>query len=174
MALTDRARKPSAAGTTSRLALAVLAALLAVAPPAIAQAPAPAAAIAGGVANRGLKSIPLTLRTGDGKSHRYRVELAATAAQQEIGLMHRRSMPRGQGMLFPANPPRVASFWMRDTLIPLDLIFIAPDRRVIAIGRGQPMSDALIDSGGVVGAILELNAGEAARIGLRPGDRADW
>lgn len=150
---------------------AALALLVAAGAPSVLARDVPAAA---GAPNRGLKEIDLTLRTADGRKHRYRVELAATPAQQERGMMFRRSMPRGRGMLFPADPPRVASFWMRDTFIPLDIIFIAPDRRVLSIGRGEPLSERLVDSGGVVMAVLELNAGEAARIGLRPGDQVEW
>lgn len=154
-----------------RLLGAIAAALCAAAAPTVAIAQVAAVTEA---PNRGLKVIPLSLTTSDGKRHRYQVELAATPEQQQRGLMFRRAMARDRGMLFPFTPARPATFWMRNTWIPLDLIFVGTDRRVLSIGRGEPMSEALIDSGGPAIAVLELNAGEALRIGLRPGDRVDW
>lgn len=122
----------------------------------------------------GLKVIPLTLHRAGGPTT-YRVEVAATPGQQATGMMFRRSMAPGTGMLFPMQPAREASFWMRNTLIPLDLVFIAPDRRVLGItANARPQSDDPLPSGGKVIAVLELAGGEARRIGLRPGDRVDW
>lgn len=116
----------------------------------------------------------LTIITSDGRRHAYKVEVAATPAQQERGLMFRGTMPRDRGMIFPMSPPRTATFWMENTLIPLDIIFIAPGGRVLNVGSGKPRSRDLVGSDGVVEAVLELNAGEAARIGLKPGDRVEW
>jgi uncharacterized protein len=65
----------------------------------------------------------------------------------------------------------MATFWMENTFVPLDIIFVAPDGYVLNVGRGVPKSRDLVASVGPVGWVLELNAGEAARIGLRPGDR---
>lgn len=150
--------------------LAVLA-FLALATPAAAKPMPPAAPAA---PNARLKTVPLTLRTATG-AHRYTVEVAATAREQEVGLMFRRAMPRRHGMIFPMFPARPASFWMRNTYLPLDIVFIAPGNEVLTVAaNAQPLSESLIDSGGPVVAVLELNAGEAARIGLKPGDRVDW
>jgi uncharacterized membrane protein (UPF0127 family) len=96
--------------------------------------------------------------------------VAATADEQSCGLMFREKMPRDQGMIFPFSPPRATAFWMMNTPLPLDLVFVGPDDRVVSIGAGKPYSRAMIDSGGVTAAVIELNAGEAARIGLKPGD----
>lgn len=126
------------------------------------------------VANPTLRSVPLTL-TARGKLQHYTVEVAATPLEQERGLMFRTTMPRRHGMIFDFVPAKQASFWMENTVLPLDLIFIAPDHRVLSIGAdAKPYSRDTIDSGGVVSAVLELNAGEAARIGLRVGDRAGY
>lgn len=143
--------------------LAAVAAAILGATPAMA-APAPEAC-----PNRGLRIVPATLVTATGR-HRYRLEVAATPAQQQCGLMFRKSMPRKTGMVFPFDAPRSASFWMENTPLPLDLIFVGSDSRVISIGQGRPFSRDLIDSGGVAASVIELNQGEARRIGLKPGD----
>ena len=89
--------------------------------------------------------------------------------------MFRTRMARRAGMLFPMSPPRVAAFWMENTLIPLDIVFIGPDRAVLNVAANAvPKSRDLLGSFGPVGAVLELNAGEAARIGLTPGDKVEW
>ncbi len=125
-------------------------------------------------ANPTLRSVPLSL-TARGKTQRYTVEVAATPLEQERGLMFRTTMPRHHGMIFLFDPPKQATFWMENTVLPLDLIFIAPDNRVLSIGaNAKPYSRDIIDSGGTVSAVLELNAGEAARIGLQVGDRVGY
>jgi hypothetical protein len=120
--------------------------------------------------NIGLKRETVRLITAKG-THSYMVDLAATPDQQACGLMYREAMPRDSGMIFPFKPARTTAFWMRNTPLPLDLIFVGPDGRVVSIGRGKPFSEALIPSGGVTAAVIELNLGEAMRIGLKPGDR---
>lgn len=117
-----------------------------------------------------LDEVVVTLVTSAGKRHRYTVEVARTEAQQARGLMYRKTMPRDRGMIFPFQPPRFASFWMENTYLPLDIIFIGPDRRVLNIVQGKPMSRAILNSIGPASAVLELNVGEADRIGLEPGD----
>lgn len=130
---------------------------------------------ASGRPQTGLKIVPLTLVTADGRRHGYKVELAQTQAQQAIGMMHRTRVPAGTGMLFPFDPPRPASFWMRNTPVSLDLVFIGADRRVRNIVAGAvPHSLAMMHSVGPVVAVLELAGGEAERIGLAPGDAANW
>ncbi len=120
--------------------------------------------------NIGLTRQPVSFVTAKG-THNYLVDLAATSEQQACGLMYREAMPRAAGMIFPFKPARTTAFWMRNTPLALDLIFVGPDNRVVSVGRGKPYSDDLIPSGGLTAAVIELNAGEAARIGLKPGDR---
>jgi uncharacterized protein len=122
--------------------------------------------------NVGLKTRKTALVTDTGR-HRYDLEVAASAEQQACGMMYRRSMQPATGMVFPFSPPRATSFWMENTYLPLDLIFVGPDRRVVHIASGQPLSRDFIDSGGVAAEVIELRAGEAKRIGLKPGDRVE-
>ncbi|MBC7506787.1 MAG: DUF192 domain-containing protein [Sandarakinorhabdus sp.] len=120
--------------------------------------------------NSGLSVHPVSFTTVKGR-FAYKVEVAATPEQQECGLMYRKKMPRNVGMDFPFAEPRPATFWMENTDLPLDLVFVGPDGRVVSVGNGVPYSRALIESGGVTKRVIELNAGEAKRIGLQPGDK---
>jgi len=168
---------PSSRPTAASLTVALLLALAAAGLPAAADArlPARAATAETGQPQTGLRVVPLTIETADGATHRYRVEVAETAAQQAHGMMFRTAVPPGTGMIFPMNPPRPASFWMRNTLVSLDLIFIGADGRVRNIvARAVPRSEALLASAGPVAAVLELAGGEAERIGLKPGDKIRW
>jgi uncharacterized membrane protein (UPF0127 family) len=122
--------------------------------------------------NHDLARVPVTFKTAKGR-FAYTLEVAATPAQQQCGLMFRKVMQRDVGMDFPVKPARSLSFWMENTILPLDLIFVGPDSRVLSISRGVPYSRDLIDSGGIAARVIELNAGEAARIGLKPGDRVE-
>ncbi|WP_164156801.1 DUF192 domain-containing protein [Sandarakinorhabdus rubra] len=101
----------------------------------------------------------------------YKVELALTSQQQACGLMFREKMAPAAGMAFPMNPPKQAAFWMENTILPLDIIFVSPAGRVLNVLRGEPYSRALLPAAGITGEVIELNAGEAERIGLKPGDR---
>ena len=113
--------------------------------------------------------LTITSASGD---HKFTVELATTPAQQEQGLMYRRSMAPDAGMLFDFGRPQPTTFWMKNTLIPLDMLFVGADGRIVNIHeRAVPMSEAMIPSQGVVRAVIELNGGTAARLGIRPGDR---
>ena len=120
-----------------------------------------------------LAETDVTITTDDGKRHIYRVEIARSPEEHAKGLMFRRKMARNRGMIFPMNPPRYASFWMENTYLPLDIIFIASDRRVLNIVEGKPLSRDILNSIAPAAAVLELNAGESARIGLEPGDMID-
>jgi uncharacterized membrane protein (UPF0127 family) len=105
-------------------------------------------------------------------NHRFRVWIAADDRSRTRGLMFVRELPADRGMLFLFQTPQPAAFWMKDTYIPLDLVFIDPTGRVLNIGRdARPFSLAPIESDGPVIAVLEVRAGTAARIGLAPGDR---
>jgi len=122
----------------------------------------------------GLDLVTLTIE-GHGRSHAFTVEVARSAAEQEQGLMNRRSLGPDAGMLFPFAPPRPASFWMRNTLIPLDMIFIRPDGVIARIAANTvPMSETPIVVAEPMTAVLELAGGRAAQLGIREGDRVSW
>ncbi|MBX9643509.1 MAG: DUF192 domain-containing protein [Novosphingobium sp.] len=125
-------------------------------------------------AESGLSVVPLAV-TSQGKVHRFRVELAQTAEQQAKGLMFRTKLGPDEGMIFPMNPPRPASFWMRNTVIPLDLLFVAPDGTVLNIAASaKPYDETQLTSAGPVKAVLELPGGRAAELGIAAGDRVQW
>jgi len=103
---------------------------------------------------------------------RFTVELAITPAEQQRGLMFRKSLAPDHGMLFPYSRPQRAAFWMKNTLIPLDIIYIAPNGRVLSIARNAvPHDETPIPSGGLIGGVLEIPGGRAAQLGILPGDR---
>jgi uncharacterized membrane protein (UPF0127 family) len=140
-----------------------------------------AALLLAGVALAALLATPLEakmrvdrlwLLTGPGQETPIDVEIAEAPKEKELGLMFRTELPHGTGMLFPYEAPREVTMWMHNTFIPLDMVFIRPDGVVHRIEeRAEPMSDRVIYSQGPVSAVLELPAGEAARLGLKPGDR---
>lgn len=118
--------------------------------------------------------LPLVITTAQG-THRFTVETALTPQQQQQGLMFRKSLPDDGGMLFPMNPPRTASFWMKNTLIPLDMLFIRTDGTIAFIAANTtPYSRDPVSAGVPVAAVLELRGGRAAELGIREGDRAAW
>ncbi|WP_338142324.1 DUF192 domain-containing protein [Altericroceibacterium xinjiangense] len=111
----------------------------------------------------------------DGKRHTFKVEVAQSPEEQARGLMFRERMGTNEGMLFLRNPPGPASFWMKNTLIPLDIIFIGADRRVINIAADAvPHSLDPRESAGLTAAVLELNGGRAAELGIVPGSKVEW
>lgn len=111
------------------------------------------------------------ITTRDGRSFAFQVTLADTPEKQARGLMFVEHLPPQNGMLFPMKPPRKARFWMRNTLIPLDMIFISPQGKIAQIvTRRDTQSDAPTESAAAVSAVLELNAGEAARLKIGIGD----
>lgn len=122
----------------------------------------------------GLEVVPLTIASANGR-HALRVEVARSGEEQAKGLMFRAAMGANEGMIFPMEPARQASFWMKNTVIPLDLVFIGPDRRIESIAANAvPYSLSPIGSKGNVSAVLELNGGRAAQLGLTQGDRVEW
>jgi uncharacterized membrane protein (UPF0127 family) len=89
--------------------------------------------------------------------------------------MFRTEMGADEGMIFPMDPPRDAAFWMKNTVIPLDIIFIGTDRRILNVAANTvPYSESPVISAGVTSAVLELNAGRAAELGIGPGDTVTW
>ena len=89
--------------------------------------------------------------------------------------MFRTAMGADEGMIFPMSPPRQAAFWMRNTVIPLDIIFIGSDRRILNIAANAvPYSEEPLPSVGAAAGVLELNGGRAAQLGISAGDRVEW
>lgn len=156
------------------LAMAALGLAVACSPQASTGAPSAKSSAAAVHPVSGLPVISLTVRSPRGQ-HRFRVEVARTAAEQSRGLMFRTALGPDEGMLFPMDPPRDAAFWMRNTVIPLDIIFIGPDRRVLNIAANAiPYDERPLPSAGPVSAVLELAGGKAAALGIGPGDRVSW
>ena len=117
----------------------------------------------------GQDTIEIVTRTG---VHAFSVELATNAAERAVGLMNRKELPEGRGMLFDFHDDQPVQFWMHNTYIPLDMIFIAGDGRVVRVAENaKPMSDDLIPSGRPVRAVLEVIGGTARKFGIAPGDR---
>jgi uncharacterized membrane protein (UPF0127 family) len=119
----------------------------------------------------------LEILHGKGKNEprRFEVWIADTPQRQEQGLMFVRDLPAGQGMIFPVKPPRQMSMWMKNTYVELDMVFIG-EQGVIdqIIERAHPLSLETLSSQKPVAAVLEIKGGEAARLGLKAGDRVNW
>lgn len=149
-------------GLIAGLALLTFAAC---APTAPAQAPEPVAAAATEAVLE-----PLTVVTDRGRTL-FQVEIADTEAERSRGLMFRSSLADDRGMLFDFQPARPVSFWMKNTWIPLDIIFLDVKGRVLNIARETtPYSEAPIPSEGTARAVLEIRGGRAEELGLKPGD----
>jgi uncharacterized protein len=117
----------------------------------------------------GQDTIEIVTRTG---VHAFSVELATNTAERAVGLMYRKELPEGRGMLFDFHDEQPVQFWMHNTYISLDMIFIASDGRVVRVAENaKPMSDELIPSGRPVRAVLEVIAGTARKFGIAAGDR---
>ena len=113
----------------------------------------------------------LTIWTADGGRHRFAVELALNPAQRAQGLMFRTRMAADAGMLFVYPTEEPVAMWMKNTHLPLDMLFIRGDGRIVNIVEGTvPFSLETIPSGQAVKAVLELNAGTVARLDIKPGD----
>ncbi|RJT24438.1 DUF192 domain-containing protein [Chakrabartia godavariana] len=123
----------------------------------------------------GLSVVPLQIRTAAGGTLSFKVEVARTENDQARGLMFRESLAPDAGMIFPMDPPRWASFWMKNTVIPLDMIFIRADGTIARIAAETvPYSLDPVDSGEPVAAVLEIAGGRAAALGIAEGDRVSW
>jgi hypothetical protein len=133
-----------------------------------------AAVVSAPAAEAQLQSFPtssLTIASANGR-HRFAVEVAETPEQMMQGLMFRREMAPNAGMLFDYKQPIVATMWMRNTLIPLDMLFVDAQGRIVNIHeRAVPQTDDVIAAAAPVRAVIELNGGTAARLGIKPGDR---
>lgn len=136
--------------------------------------PSPAPPPAARTAPSGLDLIPLSIRSGP-RNHAFTVEVARTTEEQAQGLMFRETLAPNAGMLFPFPSPRPASFWMKNTLIPLDIIFVRADGSIARIAAmTTPRSLEPVAVGEPVTAVLELAGGRAAELGIREGDRVTW
>ena len=117
-----------------------------------------------------LETSPLTIESANG-DHVFTVEIADDPEEITTGLMNRESMDADAGMLFDFGQPREAAMWMKNTLIPLDMLFMDPNGKIIAIARETvPGSLRTISPGVPVKSVLELNGGRAAELGIEPGD----
>ncbi|HTT47799.1 MAG TPA: DUF192 domain-containing protein [Pseudolabrys sp.] len=115
------------------------------------------------------QTLEIATKTG---VHAFSVEIADTEPEREKGLMFRRELPEGRGMLFDFHREQEVGFWMQNTYISLDMIFIRGDGRILRIAENtEPLSTRIIPSGGPVRAVLEVIAGTARKYGIAPGDR---
>jgi uncharacterized protein len=102
----------------------------------------------------------------------FSVEIATTEEEKTTGLMYRKELADGKGMLFDFSPEQQVSMWMKNTYIPLDMIFIRADGRILRIAENtEPLSTKIIPSGGLAKAVLEVIGGTAKKYGIAPGDR---
>lgn len=127
----------------------------------------------------GVPLVPTTIRGANG-THVFQLELAATAEQQAHGLMARRDIPSDGGMLFAPYPaggaaPGYATFWMKDTPSPLDVLFLRADGSIAQITADTvPLSETMFSSAEPVAAVIEINGGRAAALRIAVGDRVSW
>ena len=124
---------------------------------------------AGPLRAAGVQTLEIASKTG---VHVFAVEIADNEADRAKGLMYRKELPEGRGMLFDFHSEQEVSFWMQNTYIPLDMIFIRGDGRILRIAeKTEPLSTRLIGSGGAVRGVLEVIGGTARKLGIAPGDR---
>ncbi len=120
------------------------------------------------------ETVPLIV-TSSGKAHRFDVEVALTPQAQEKGLMFRKELGPDSGMVFPMSPPRTASFWMKNTVIPLDMLFIRTDGSIALVASNAKPYDLTPVSAGIpVSGVIELAGGRATALGIREGDKVKW
>ena len=136
--------------------------------PTVAPADAPA-----GQPQTGLQKVPLTITSSNGV-HRFTVDVASTPDQQETGLMFVKHLAPNHGMIFPYDPPQPVAFWMHNTLIPLDMVFIRADGTIARIATAKALDDTPVPSGEPIAAVLEIAGGRAAQLGIAPGDKVEW
>ncbi len=123
----------------------------------------------GPVRAAGLQTLEIASKTG---VHAFSVEIADNDADRAKGLMYRKELPEGRGMLFDFHSDQEVSFWMQNTYIPLDMIFIRGDGRILRIAENtEPLSTRIIGSNGPVRGVLEVIGGTARKLGIAPGDR---
>jgi uncharacterized membrane protein (UPF0127 family) len=123
-----------------------------------------------------LSAFPQTTLTisGAGTSHQFNIWVADTAAREEQGLMFVRELPADQGMAFNDKTPRVWTMWMKNTYIPLDMLFVAADGHVVKIAHAMPHDETTISSDVPVDGVIELQGGICEKLHLKVGDLAKW
>jgi uncharacterized protein len=121
----------------------------------------------------GLREVPLTIHSKTG-THHFTVAVAATPEQQERGLMFVKSLPPDRGMIFPYDPPQEVAFWMKNTLIPLDIVYVRSDGTIVRIANAQAMDITPLPSGEPVALVLEIGGGRAKELGIQEGDTVSW
>ena len=122
----------------------------------------------------GLEVVPLSVKSGS-ETFEFSVEVARTSAEQAQGLMFRAELGPDEGMIFPRNPPDIASFWMRNTPLPLDIIFIGVDGKIMNIAANTvPYSLESVSAAGQTSLVLEIPGGRAEELGIGPGDTVEW
>ena len=121
-----------------------------------------------------LGRVEVRIRTSTDEQRRFWAELAVGEDAQTRGLTGRARLAHNAGMLFPFPYPKMASFWMKDTPIALDLLFIRPDGTIAAILEGRPNSLEPIFANEPVSAVLEINYGRSKALGFKVGDRVEW
>ncbi|MXP48405.1 DUF192 domain-containing protein [Altererythrobacter luteolus] len=122
----------------------------------------------------GLEVVSLAVKS-DGETFQFSVEVARTSAEQAQGLMFRTELGPNEGMIFPRNPPDIASFWMRNTPLPLDIIFVGVDGKIMNIAANTvPYSLESVSAAGQTSLVLEIPGGRAEELGIGPGDAVDW
>jgi len=112
--------------------------------------------------------------TGGGGSHQFTLWVADTSAREEQGLMFVRELPADKGMVFVGEQPRVWTMWMKNTYVPLDMLFVAVDGRVVKIAHAIPHDETTISSDVAVNGVIELQGGISDRLHLKVGDIAKW
>jgi uncharacterized membrane protein (UPF0127 family) len=122
----------------------------------------------------GLEQKVLTVRTAAGQLHRFTVEVARTPDEQQRGLMNRQSLAPDRGMIFPYQPPQQVGFWMKNTFIPLDMIFVRTDGSIARIETAVPLNLEPVSSLEPIASVLEIPGGRAAELGIKAGDRVSW
>jgi hypothetical protein len=124
---------------------------------------------AGGAGAAQIQTLEIVTKSG---VQIFTVEMATTEAEKTTGLMYRKELPDGRGMLFDFSPEQSVSMWMKNTFISLDMIFIRADGRILRIAENtEPQSEEIISSGGLAKGVLEVIAGTARKYGIAPGDR---
>jgi uncharacterized protein len=123
---------------------------------------------------RALDKQPLTFITSAGE-HKITVEVADEETERNTGLMFRKSIGDDEGMIFLYDHEEDISMWMKNTYIPLDMIFVRSNGMISRIETGtEPFSENVISSGGKVLAVIEMKAGSAKRLGIKPGDKVSY
>ena len=126
-----------------------------------------------GVSEAGLRLIDVTIVSGETR-HKFVTELAASQEEQAKGMMFRTEMGDDEGMLFPSYTPQFRSFWMKNTPLPLDIIFVGPNKRITNIEAGVPYSLDSVTSRGMSIAVFEIRGGLSEELGIGPGDMVEF